>query len=259
MICMECHVEEAIIQMDSGESAKLAEIQTSGKQIIFNAKNYILEATQISKEEMFSKAIAHSPTVSFQQQQQQQQQQPQYIPHIQAIQQQQNLPLGGGQIMYHQLMQQVAISGSNQTYQMAVPMWYPNPTAPTSTTSPLAAAAIQQAQQAALLQQLQQQQFSSTALSPLTQQSAIYPPKDRQPNNSSRQRSTAGEFLSLISELFFKGIYEAIPDIQIVMGPDGKPAGEVRVTFGSRTEAERAIIECNQKMIGNRCIELHMA
>ena len=31
---------------------------------------------------------------------------------------------------------------------------------------------------------------------------------------------------------FFKGIYESLPDIQIVMGPDGKPAGEVRVTFG---------------------------
>ena len=58
---------------------------------------------------------------------------------------------------------------------------------------------------------------------------------------------------------FFKGIYESLPDIQIVMGPDGKPAGEVRVTFGSRPEAERAIIECNQKAIGNRCIELHMA
>ncbi len=58
---------------------------------------------------------------------------------------------------------------------------------------------------------------------------------------------------------FFKGIYESLPDIQIQMTPDGKPLGEVRVTFGTRHEAERAIMECNQKMIANRPIELHMA
>ena len=95
---------EAIVQMDSSESAKLAELQTSGKQIIFNSKSYVLEVTQISKEEMFSKAVGPSPATSPNVQQQQQQA---FIPQIQALAQQQNLPLGGGQIMYHQLMQQV--------------------------------------------------------------------------------------------------------------------------------------------------------
>ena len=92
---------EAIIQMDSSESAKLAEIQTSGKQIIFNSKNYVLEAIQISKEEMFSKAVAPAPTTpSFQQH---------YVPQMHTLPQQQNLPLGSGQIMYHQIMQQVIL------------------------------------------------------------------------------------------------------------------------------------------------------
>ena len=91
---------EAIIQMDSSESAKLAEIQTSGKQIIFNSKNYVLEASQISKEEMFSKAVTPSPSTppTFQQP---------YVQQVTAPSQQQSLPLMGGQIMYHQLMQQV--------------------------------------------------------------------------------------------------------------------------------------------------------
>ena len=139
-------------------------------------------------------------------------------------------------------------------------MWYPSATVPTSTTNPLAAAAIQQAQQAALLQQLQQQQqqFSTAALSPLGQQPAIIPPKIANPTTVVVKGLPQGVSVSNI-RAFFKGIYESLPDIQIVVGPDGKPAGEVRVTFGSRPEAERAIIECNQKMIGNRCIELHMA
>ncbi len=52
---------EAIIQMDGPESAKSAAAQTSGKQIIFNGKTYVLESAQISKEEMFSKTIAQAP------------------------------------------------------------------------------------------------------------------------------------------------------------------------------------------------------
>ncbi len=41
----------------AGDAAKMAEVATCGKQIIFHGKNYVLEATQISKEEMFSKAV----------------------------------------------------------------------------------------------------------------------------------------------------------------------------------------------------------
>ncbi len=53
---------EAIVQMDSPDAAKSAAVQTTGKQIIFNGKTYVLESAQISKEEMFTKAIAQTPT-----------------------------------------------------------------------------------------------------------------------------------------------------------------------------------------------------
>ena len=133
-------------------------------------------------------------------------------------------------------------------------MWYPAVTAPTTTSSPLAAAAIQQAQQAALLQQLQHQQQLTAALG----QAGLYPPKITSPTTVVVKGLPPGVSTSNI-RAFFKGIYETLPDIKIVTSGDGKPAGEVRVTFGSRAEAERAILECNQKMIGNRRVELHMA
>ena len=31
------------------------------------------------------------------------------------------------------------------------------------------------------------------------------------------------------------------PDVQLLKGPDGRPAGEAYITFGSRVEAERAV------------------
>ena len=49
------------------------------------------------------------------------------------------------------------------------------------------------------------------------------------------------------------------PDVQLLKGPDGRPAGEAYITFGSRVEAERAVTERNRKMIGNRFVEMHMA
>ena len=49
------------------------------------------------------------------------------------------------------------------------------------------------------------------------------------------------------------------PDIQIQRGPDGRPNGEAYITFGSRSEAERAIVERNRKLLQNRLVELHMA
>ena len=49
------------------------------------------------------------------------------------------------------------------------------------------------------------------------------------------------------------------PDIQIQRGPDGRSCGEAYVTFATRVEAERAITERNQKLIGQRYIELFMA
>ena len=49
------------------------------------------------------------------------------------------------------------------------------------------------------------------------------------------------------------------PDIQIQRGPDGRPSGEAYITFGSRGEAERAIVERNRKLLQSRLVELHMA
>lgn len=40
---------------------------------------------------------------------------------------------------------------------------------------------------------------------------------------------------------------------------EGKPNGDAVVTFGTRTEAERAIVERNRRHLGNRFIELFMA
>ena len=49
------------------------------------------------------------------------------------------------------------------------------------------------------------------------------------------------------------------PDIQVQRGPDGRSTGEAYVTFGSRAEAEKAVVERNRKIIGNRYVEIHMA
>lgn len=48
------------------------------------------------------------------------------------------------------------------------------------------------------------------------------------------------------------------PDVQLQRGADGKPTGEAYVTFGSRAEAERAVVERNRKPFGNRFVELRM-
>ena len=49
------------------------------------------------------------------------------------------------------------------------------------------------------------------------------------------------------------------PDIQMLKGADGRPTGEAYITFGSRAEAERAILERNRKLLGARYVEMHMA
>ncbi len=100
------------------------------------------------------------------------------------------------------------------------------------------------------MQQLQQQaQYSGL-------QTQLYQPKITNPTTVVVKGLPQGVSVSNI-RAFFKGIFDTLPEIKI--NPDGKGAGEVRVTFGSRQEAERAIMERNQKMIGNRCVELHMA
>ena len=58
-----------------------------------------------------------------------------------------------------------------------------------------------------------------------------------------------------VPNLFF----QMPPDVQLLKGPDGRPAGEAYITFGSRVEAERAVTERNRKMIGNRFVEMNMA
>jgi len=40
---------------------------------------------------------------------------------------------------------------------------------------------------------------------------------------------------------------------------EGKPNGDALITFSSRFEAERAIVEKNRRHLGNRFIELFMA
>ncbi|KAF0292793.1 RNA-binding protein fusilli [Amphibalanus amphitrite] len=47
--------------------------------------------------------------------------------------------------------------------------------------------------------------------------------------------------------------------IQLQQNAEGQPSGEAMVSFASRTEAERAILEKNKQHIGTRYIELFMA
>jgi epithelial splicing regulatory protein 1/2 len=47
--------------------------------------------------------------------------------------------------------------------------------------------------------------------------------------------------------------------IQLQTNAEGKPNGDAIVTFGTRLEAERAIVERNRRHLGNRFIELFMA
>ena len=47
--------------------------------------------------------------------------------------------------------------------------------------------------------------------------------------------------------------------VQLQTNAEGKPNGDAVVTFATRAEAERAIIERNRRHLGNRFIELFMA
>jgi len=47
--------------------------------------------------------------------------------------------------------------------------------------------------------------------------------------------------------------------IQMQQNAEGQPSGEAMVSFTSRAEAERAILEKNKQHIGTRYIELFMA
>ncbi|XP_046354450.1 epithelial splicing regulatory protein 1-like isoform X1 [Haliotis cracherodii] len=59
---------------------------------------------------------------------------------------------------------------------------------------------------------------------------------------------------------YFQGFPEVSPDtVQLQHSADGKPNGDALITFSSRAEGERAIIEKNRRHLGNRFIELFMA
>lgn len=55
---------------------------------------------------------------------------------------------------------------------------------------------------------------------------------------------------------FFDGSYEHLPEVQFQRGPDGRPTGDVIVTFLSPTEADRAVSDKNRKIWANRVIEV---
>ncbi|XP_041376014.1 epithelial splicing regulatory protein 1-like isoform X2 [Gigantopelta aegis] len=58
---------------------------------------------------------------------------------------------------------------------------------------------------------------------------------------------------------YFQGFSEVTADtVQLQTGGDGKPTGDALITFSSRAEAERAIMERNRRHLGNRFIELFM-
>jgi hypothetical protein len=59
---------------------------------------------------------------------------------------------------------------------------------------------------------------------------------------------------------FLNGFPEVTAEtIQIQRGLDGRPTGDIWISFLNRSEAERAIIEKNHQMIGNRLIEIYLA
>ncbi|ESO87821.1 hypothetical protein LOTGIDRAFT_89554, partial [Lottia gigantea] len=58
---------------------------------------------------------------------------------------------------------------------------------------------------------------------------------------------------------YFQGFPEVNPDtIQLQRNAEGKPNGDALITFSSRMEAERAILERNRRMLGSRFIELFL-
>ncbi|XP_055892353.1 epithelial splicing regulatory protein 1-like isoform X1 [Biomphalaria glabrata] len=59
---------------------------------------------------------------------------------------------------------------------------------------------------------------------------------------------------------YFQGFPEVGPDtISIQTNLEGRPNGDALISFTSRLEAERAIVEKNRRHLGNRFIELFMA
>ncbi|KAL8612408.1 hypothetical protein ACOMHN_008393 [Nucella lapillus] len=59
---------------------------------------------------------------------------------------------------------------------------------------------------------------------------------------------------------YFQGFPEVTAEcVQLQTNAEGKPNGDAVVTFTTRAEAERAIIERNRRHLGNRFIELFMA
>ncbi|KAK7469863.1 hypothetical protein BaRGS_00036141 [Batillaria attramentaria] len=59
---------------------------------------------------------------------------------------------------------------------------------------------------------------------------------------------------------YFQGFSEVTPEgVQLQTNAEGKPNGDAVVTFLTRSEAERAIVERNRRHLGNRFIELFMA
>ncbi|GFR79852.1 epithelial splicing regulatory protein 1/2, partial [Elysia marginata] len=171
------------------------------------------------------------------------------------------------------------------TYYPPILYWYPSPpvSPPTPQQQP------QQPQQiltTPIHQQAQPQQPHLTAL-PLPQPQTVHPV---QPNpafsyytsttstTSSTQLCPGGQAGPYIGPCmiimrglpvtvsiqdimnYFQGFPEVGPDtISIQTNLEGKPNGDALISFSSRLEAERAIVEKNRRHLGNRFVELFMA
>ena len=64
----------------------------------------------------------------------------------------------------------------------------------------------------------------------------------------------------MFKQIFLPCLLQVGPDtISIQTNLEGKPNGDALISFSSRLEAERAIVEKNRRHLGNRFVELFMA
>ncbi|OWF42033.1 epithelial splicing regulatory protein 1-like isoform X1 [Mizuhopecten yessoensis] len=226
---------EAFIQMDSEEAAQLTTLNRYKKAMIFGQKKRIIDVIQCSGEDMnlvLTSGIGGFPP---------------------AMQQATLAPQPHTQLLQRQLISQAI---------------HPAPTMiPTSalTTPSLSYAHLPQPFQTA---------FPPATMPTMQPRPAYYPPiiywYPSPPISPQTIVSQTGPcpvvlrgipFNTSMQDLmnFFGGFPEVTPEsIQLQALPDGRPNGEAVVTFVTRGEAERAIIQLNKNTIGNCVIDLFL-
>ncbi|XP_043222924.1 epithelial splicing regulatory protein 1-like isoform X2 [Amphibalanus amphitrite] len=104
------------------------------------------------------------------------------------------------------------------------------------------------------------QAYPSPPVSPTSYYNGLTPPVTTGPSPALvRMRGLPYSSSKVDILKFFEGFEIAPECIQLQQNAEGQPSGEAMVSFASRTEAERAILEKNKQHIGTRYIELFMA